>query len=64
MKTDVVTLIFCCFLPVNQIEIHPFLAWDECVSYCQNEKIAVMAYSPLAKADKLGNPSLQRLAKQ
>ena len=47
---------------VNQIEIHPFLAWDKCVSYCQQEDIAVMAYSPLAKAMKLRTPSLTQVA--
>ena len=48
--------------PVNQIEIHPFLAWDDCVSYCEKEGIAVMAYSPLAKATRLRNPSLNEIA--
>jgi len=52
------------FLLVNQIEIHPFLAWDECVSICQEEDIAVMAYSPLAKAMKIEDPSLTGIAKK
>ena len=52
------------FSPVNQIEIHPFLSWNDCVAYCQKEDIAVMAYSPLAKAEKLNNPSLCRIAKK
>ncbi len=47
---------------VNQVEIHPFLAWDECVSYCQDQGIAVMAYSPLAKAEKLKDKTLNSIA--
>jgi diketogulonate reductase-like aldo/keto reductase len=47
---------------VNQIEIHPFLAWGECVSYCEEEGIAVMAYSPLTKGRKLRDPSLCKIA--
>lgn len=49
---------------VNQIETHPFLAWDDCVSFCQREKIAIMAYSPLAKAQKMKDPTLCRLARK
>ena len=49
---------------MNQIEIHPFLAWDECVSYCEKEGIAVMAYSPLTKGRKLGDPSLCKIAEK
>ena len=49
---------------MNQIEIHPFLAWDECVSFCVREGIAVMAYSPLAKAMRLNHPNLTEIAKK
>ncbi len=59
--------IICCVLStsiVNQIEIHPFVSWDECVEVCQREDIAVMAYSPLAQAGKLSNPSLVDIAKR
>jgi diketogulonate reductase-like aldo/keto reductase len=49
---------------VNQIEIHPFLAWDECVSFCERENIAVMAYSPLAKGSRLKTPSLTKIAEK
>ncbi len=51
-------------VPVNQIEIHPFLAWNECVSFCQEESIAVMAYSPLTKAEKLNDRTLCKIARQ
>ena len=47
---------------MNQIEIHPFLAWDDCVSYCEQENITVMAYSPLAKAMKLKAATLNEIA--
>lgn len=53
-----------CVLLVNQVEIHPFLAWDECVSFCRKEGIAIMAYSPLAKAEKMSDHSLCRIAKK
>lgn len=49
---------------VNQIEIHPFLAWDQCTEFCKKENIAIMAYSPLAKAEKLRNPTLCKIARQ
>ena len=49
---------------VNQIEIHPFLAWDECVSFCEKENIAIMAYSPLAKAEKMQDHALCKLARR
>lgn len=51
-------------LAVNQIEIHPFLAWEQCTSFCKKEDIAVMAYSPLAKANKLRDPTLCKVARQ
>lgn len=52
------------YFVVNQIEIHPFLAWDDCVSYCEQEGIPVMAYSPLAKAMKLKTPGLTQVAEK
>ena len=52
------------FFSVNQIETHPFLAWNECVTYCQRENIAIMAYSPLAKAEKMKDPTLCKIARQ
>ena len=49
---------------VNQIEIHPFLAWDEVVAYCEQEEIPIMAYSPLAKAMRIKNPTLISIGKK
>lgn len=54
----------CFFFVVNQIEIHPFLAWDQCTSFCKKENIAIMAYSPLAKAEKLKDPTLCKIARR
>lgn len=47
---------------VNQIELHPWLQWAEVVRYCQGKGIAVEAYSPLAKAQKMDDPTLRRIA--
>ncbi len=49
---------------VNQIELHPFLAWDDCVEFCRSEDIAVMAYSPLAQANKMNDKTLYRMAQK
>lgn len=38
---------------VNQIEVTPFLPRVELVDYCQNNNIAIEAYSPLTKGEKL-----------
>ncbi len=47
---------------MNQIEIHPFVSWNECLEVCQREGITVMAYSPLAQAGKLTDPTLVGIA--
>lgn len=49
---------------MNQIEIHPFLAWDELVAYSEQEGIPIMAYSPLAKATRMKNITLVSIAKK
>lgn len=43
---------------VNQIELHPWLQRRELVAYCQKNNIVVEAYSPLAKANKLSDPTV------
>lgn len=46
---------------VNQIEVHPLCANTELVSYCQEHKIAVQAYSPLARGAYRNKEILQQI---
>lgn len=51
------------FIPaVNQVEFHTFLYQKELLAYCQEEKIQIEAYSPIARAKFLDNKDLQRIA--
>lgn len=44
---------FCKIKPmINQIELHPFFQQRETTSFCEENDIQVMAYSPLARMDK------------
>ena len=46
-------LSFCRVKPaINQIERHPMFQQQELVDFCQENDIAVMAYSPVARMDK------------
>ncbi|KAJ7387023.1 hypothetical protein OS493_003986 [Desmophyllum pertusum] len=47
---------------VNQIEVHPFLQENDVVNYCKKEGIAIQAYSPLTRGEKLGHPTLKSIA--
>jgi methylglyoxal/glyoxal reductase len=47
---------------VNQIELTPFLQRRDTLALCKRHKIAVEAYSPLTRGEKLGDPTLQRVA--
>jgi len=49
---------------VNQIELHPFQRKPQVVDYCLQNGIAVMGYSPIAKARKQNDPDLQRIAQR
>ncbi|GLD92626.1 hypothetical protein PINS_up001205 [Pythium insidiosum] len=49
---------------VNQIEVHPWCARPEVVKYCEAHNIYVQAYSPLAKAKRLGDAPVQAVAKE
>ena len=47
----------------NQIELHPWCQQRDVVAICQAHDIAVVAYSPLTKGAKLGDPRLVALAR-
>jgi diketogulonate reductase-like aldo/keto reductase len=48
---------------VNQIELHPWCQQRDVVAFCQAHDIAVVAYSPLTKGVKLGDPQLAAVAR-
>lgn len=47
---------------VNQIEVHPFLQRQELVDLCSKHGIKIEAYSPLARGNKLEDPTIVALA--
>jgi methylglyoxal/glyoxal reductase len=49
---------------INQVELHPFLYQRELLEFCRRRGIALEAYSPLAKAKKLSDPTLLRVAQK
>ncbi|RLN97766.1 hypothetical protein BBJ28_00016130 [Nothophytophthora sp. Chile5] len=49
---------------VNQVELHPWLMRPTLVQYCKQQGILLEAYSPLAKAIKLTDPTLVEIAKE
>lgn len=46
---------------VNQIELHPFLQQRALVRYCTKHSIAVEAWAPLTKAQRLDDPVLEQI---
>lgn len=55
----------CEFRPaVNQVELHVYLQQPELVKYCEDNKIVLEAYSPLAHGYKMKNELLETLAKK
>ena len=49
---------------VNQVEVHPFLQRKELIQFCREHGIVVEAYSPLAKASELDDPTLNAVARE
>lgn len=55
-----------CQIPpaVNQVEFHPFLYQQQLLDFCTQSGIALEAYSPLAKAQKLDDRTLRAVAEE
>jgi len=51
-------------LSVNQVELHPWLARPDIVSWCQDHGVVVEAYSPLVRSTRMEEPVLVSLAKK
>lgn len=51
-------------LSVNQVELHPWLARKDIVDWCNKRGVVLEAYCPIARATKLNDPLLLRIAKK
>ncbi|KAF2013941.1 aldo-keto reductase-like protein [Aaosphaeria arxii CBS 175.79] len=51
-------------LSVNQVELHPWLARDDIVEWCNKRGVILEAYCPLVRATKSEDPLLLPLAKK
>lgn len=51
-------------LSVNQIELHPWLARRDIVSWCRERGVILEAYCPIVRATKAEDPLLLSLAKK
>ena len=49
---------------VNQIELHPYFLNSEVAAFCEENAIAVEAWSPIAQGDVLGDPVVTEIAEQ
>ncbi|GAO18376.1 uncharacterized protein UV8b_05392 [Ustilaginoidea virens] len=49
---------------VNQIEVHPFCQREALVELCKKHNIKIEAYSPLARGNKLEDPTINAIAKK
>ena len=47
---------------VNQVEFSPFLYQRDLLAYCREHTIQLEAYCPLARANRLGEPTLLRVS--
>ena len=50
-------------LVCNQIECHPFLNQDKVIGACRKHKMAVVAYSPIARGNAVGDRVLEKIGK-
>lgn len=51
-------------IAVNQVEYHPYLNQTELLEYCQQQGVALEAYSPLARGEVFQDPQLKDLAEK
>lgn len=49
---------------MNQVELHPWLARQDIVSWCEQRGVVLEAYSPLVRSTRMDDPMLQPLAKK
>jgi diketogulonate reductase-like aldo/keto reductase len=49
---------------VNQVEVHPFCQREDLVELCYEHGIKIEAYSPLARGNKLEDPTITAIAKK
>ncbi|KAK2609115.1 hypothetical protein QQS21_002342 [Conoideocrella luteorostrata] len=49
---------------VNQVEVHPFCQREALVELCTKHGIKIEAYSPLARGNKLEDPTINAIAKK
>ena len=47
---------------INQIEVHPFNTQNEIRQVCKKHNIAIEAYAPLARAMRMKDPTIKKLA--
>jgi 2,5-diketo-D-gluconate reductase A len=52
------------FPAVNQIEVNPYLTQDDVRGFCAEHQIAVEAWSPLARGNALGDPTIDDIARR
>ena len=48
----------------NQVELHPFLPQDELREHCADRDVEMVAYSPLARGEVFGDPTLGKIAEK
>ncbi|MFB6158815.1 MAG: aldo/keto reductase [Candidatus Nanohalobium sp.] len=51
-------------LLTNQVEYHPFLSQEAVLEKCRDEDMMLTAYSPLARADVIGNKTLEQIGEE